>query len=307
MKITEILMDARLHMAMVLCAIVLALTVVPGMTAYADDDDLEITGLRWSGDTEARWDKNSNCYKYQVRLYRNGSVRTTKTTDKNENYYDFSSNMKSEGDYHFEVRGAGQNGEYGEWYTSEYIYLSKDDVRDSGSSYGGAWDSNHGPGVANGGYYYDPYTGLWYSYPYGYTSGYTYGYGTTYPYGYSTSGDYTGSYYNGPGIVVAGEGTVTYGSPYGTYNTGVYSNGYNRWVQDTYGWRFVFADGSYPASCWMEIDNKFYCFNEYGYMLHDCWVSYNGSSYYLWDDGALRANQYTPDGHYVGSDGAMIF
>ncbi len=302
MKITRIAENAWLHMALLICAIVFALSVVPAITAYADDDDLEITGLRWSGDTEARWDKNSNCYKYQVRLYRNGSVRTTKTTDKNENYYDFSSNMKSEGDYHFEVRGAGQNGEYGEWYTSEYIYLSKDDVRDSGSSSGGAWDSMHGPGVANGGYYYyyDPYTGAYYPY----TSGYTYGY--TYPYGYYDYNYGSSNYYYGPGIVVEGEGIVTYGNPYGSYNSGVMSTGMNYWVQDTYGWRYHLADGSYPRSCWLEIDGLYYCFDVNGYIRYG-WISYNGSWYYCGEDGSLQANCYTPDGHYVGSDGAMIF
>ncbi len=296
MTITKLPADVRRHSALLIGALVLALTFAFTGAAYADDDDLEITGLRWSGDTQARWDKNSNCYKYEVKLYRDSSSRTTKTTT--DNYYDFDSYMNSKGDYHFEVRGCGQNGEYGEWYSSEYIYVSSEDAKDNRSG-SGTSDVYHGPGVVNGGYY--PYYGYYGGYYNGYYDPYT---GYYYdPYYYNNYN----SYNYGPSMVTEGEGIVVQGAPYSTYNTQIYSSAYNYWVQDMYGWKYHLADGSYPRSCWLEIDGLFYCFDVNGYMRQNSWISYNGKQYYVGEDGSLQANTYTPDGHYVGSDGAMIF
>ena len=55
------------------------------------------------------------------------------------------------------------------------------------------------------------------------------------------------------------------------------------WVQDTTGWWYRNADGSYPASAWKLINGTWYYFNAGGYML---------------------ANTVTPDGYFVNADGA---
>ena len=57
------------------------------------------------------------------------------------------------------------------------------------------------------------------------------------------------------------------------------------WVQDSTGWWWRNADGSYPMNTWKEIDGKQYYFGSDGYML---------------------SNTTTPDGYYVGADGAWI-
>ena len=57
------------------------------------------------------------------------------------------------------------------------------------------------------------------------------------------------------------------------------------WKQDSTGWWYQNADGSYPKSTWQLIDGKYYYFNEAGYML---------------------ANTTTPDGYQVDGSGAWI-
>ncbi|EXG87856.1 hypothetical protein K413DRAFT_4757 [Clostridium sp. ASBs410] len=57
------------------------------------------------------------------------------------------------------------------------------------------------------------------------------------------------------------------------------------WKQNDKGWWYQNDDGSYVTSSWKEIDGKQYYFGWHGYMLHDT---------------------TTPDGYYVGSDGAWI-
>ena len=55
------------------------------------------------------------------------------------------------------------------------------------------------------------------------------------------------------------------------------------WQQNSAGWWYQNDDGSWPAACWQQINGAWYYFNEAGYML---------------------ANTTTPDGYYVGPDGA---
>lgn len=57
------------------------------------------------------------------------------------------------------------------------------------------------------------------------------------------------------------------------------------WQNDSNGWWFRNADGSWPAGTWMKISQAWYYFNESGYML---------------------ADTVTPDGYKVGADGAWI-
>lgn len=77
------------------------------------------------------------------------------------------------------------------------------------------------------------------------------------------------------------------------------------WLQDSVGWWYCNADRSYTVNNWQFIDNKWYYFNEVGYMKTG-WILWNSKWYYCGTDGAMLANTTTPDGYYVGSDGAWI-
>lgn len=75
------------------------------------------------------------------------------------------------------------------------------------------------------------------------------------------------------------------------------------WLKDDIGWWYCNADRSYTVSNWQYINNKWYYFNEKGYMVTG-WIYWNAKWYYCGEDGAMYSDRTTPDGYYVGSDGA---
>lgn len=99
------------------------------------------------------------------------------------------------------------------------------------------------------------------------------------------------------------------------------------WIQDSNGWWYQMADGTYPRDSWKNIENEWYSFNFNGYarasqwiqdngcwyylkdscaMARNEWINWKGKSYYLGDTGMMYVNCHTPDGYWVGSDGAWI-
>lgn len=77
------------------------------------------------------------------------------------------------------------------------------------------------------------------------------------------------------------------------------------WISDSVGRWYRNADQSYTVNNWQFIDNRWYFFDETGYMKTG-WIPWNSKWYYCGADGAMLANTTTPDGYYVGSDGAWI-
>ena len=96
------------------------------------------------------------------------------------------------------------------------------------------------------------------------------------------------------------------------------------WRQDAKGWWYQLSNGGYPAARWSRINGRWYYFNAEGYMLtgwvqlnnkwyylnadgsmaESTWVQYKDRWYYLNADGSMAANQKTPDGYWIGSDGS---
>ncbi len=58
-----------------------------------------------------------------------------------------------------------------------------------------------------------------------------------------------------------------------------------QWVSSNGGWWYRNADGSYPKSCWQEIDGKWYHFDSAGWM-QTGWLQDGGNWYYLDASGA---------------------
>lgn len=136
----------------------------------------------------------------------------------------------------------------------------------------------------------------------------------------------------GPGGGTApGSGSVNAAGPGAGYGPGggpgnQTVNG-NRWEQDSNGWRFVKADGSYARNECMMINNEIYCFmdNQYmvsnnwysiggiwyffrpsGGMAKSRWVQTNGYWYYVDGNGSLAVNTTTPDGFKVDGNGVWV-
>lgn len=291
-------MKALCLLAGAACFSSFSVTTDPGIVWAAQSEtsaDLTVTGLTWDeSDGTARWDRNENARYYQVRLYRNGnSVAGTYTTK--DLYYEFEEKITRKGDYHFEVRAAGQGSEKGPWASSYEWYVTSSEAEDLGGSYSdsgsGTQDVYHGPGVPGGGYYgvYDNY-GNYY-------------------------GNYNGSSVVGPGISsnsgpgVSGTGNTGSSGSVATGGfaggPGIVSSGGNHWCMDAYGWWYQYANNTWPRACWQCIDGSWYCFDDNGYRRYG-WIYWNDKWYYCGTDGALMANTRTPDGYYVGSDGVWV-
>ncbi len=95
-------------------------------------------------------------------------------------------------------------------------------------------------------------------------------------------------------------GSSSYGAGPGTSDS---SGG--AWLKDDVGWWYCNADKSYTVNNWQFINGFWYYFDERGYMKTG-WILWNGSWYYCTESGEMLTNTVTPDGYYVGSDGAWI-
>ena len=60
------------------------------------------------------------------------------------------------------------------------------------------------------------------------------------------------------------------------------------------------ADGVYVRNAWVKHNGNYYYMDANGLMKKNAWAG----SYYLGADGVMKTNTFTPDGYYVGSDGA---
>lgn len=80
------------------------------------------------------------------------------------------------------------------------------------------------------------------------------------------------------------------------------------WVEKDTKWWYKHNDGSYTSNGWEYIDGKWYCFDNYGYMLYD-WKKDGNNWYYLGhsDDGSMKTGWILTDSkwYYFGDDGAM--
>ena len=75
-----------------------------------------------------------------------------------------------------------------------------------------------------------------------------------------------------------------------------------QWKRNDKGWWYEEANGSYPTATWKLINNKWYYFDNIGYMLENHWVG----NYYVGADGAMLVSTSTPDGYYVDATGKWV-
>ena len=73
----------------------------------------------------------------------------------------------------------------------------------------------------------------------------------------------------------------------------------NTFTPDGY---YVGSDGAYYRNRWIKYENKYYYTNGAGLLVKNAWVKV----YYLGADGVMKINTFTPDGYYVGADGAYL-
>lgn len=79
------------------------------------------------------------------------------------------------------------------------------------------------------------------------------------------------------------------------------------WIQDSVGWWYKNADGSYPVSRWLELDAWYY-FDEKGYAIQNTWKLIGGKWYYFANDCRMQIGWIQLDGkwYYLEESGAMV-
>lgn len=80
----------------------------------------------------------------------------------------------------------------------------------------------------------------------------------------------------------------------------------DRWVQDSTGWWYKHADGSYTTNNWEKINGAWYYFGENGYMLTG-WQHINGYWYYMDNSGAMKTGWQSINDNwfYLNESGQM--
>lgn len=281
-----------------------------------DGEDLEIGDAWWDGSYgTAAWEEVSGASYYQIRLYRDGS--SIASADRiYDNSYEFDSKITKSGDYYFEVRAVGSGSAKGDWERSNTWEVDEDDAEElssrdyysSGSKYSDKdedddEDDSYNDKLADSSDDSDSKTNV-------YASDQS---DTTGP-GAESSGRTSSASSSSRTSSASSSGTSS-GSSSDQDKTRVTSASYSRssvntedeneWKRDDSGWWFRFSDGSYPFNCWQMIDGKWYFFDGNGYLKYG-WISSSEKWYYCGDDGAMVVNAKTPDGYYVGGDGAWI-
>lgn len=100
-----------------------------------------------------------------------------------------------------------------------------------------------------------------------------------------------------------GPGSLTSGSSFSGQNTAATDGA---WLKDAVGYWWCNPDKTYPINTWKQINGKWYFFNEKGYREENKWILSDHIYYFCGTDGAMLINSITPDGFYVGGDGAWI-
>jgi len=80
------------------------------------------------------------------------------------------------------------------------------------------------------------------------------------------------------------------------------------WHQNSTGWWYQNADGSYPTNKWQQINGKWYFFNEAGYCLTNKWIKRNAVWYWLDTDGTMATGwkKINNEWYYFKQDGEMV-
>ncbi|MDY3122716.1 MBL fold metallo-hydrolase [Suipraeoptans intestinalis] len=82
----------------------------------------------------------------------------------------------------------------------------------------------------------------------------------------------------------------------------------DKWVKDTVGWWYCYADGSWPSNKFVTIEGKVYYFSEEGYR-QSGWIKVGEDWYYAETDGSIVFSKWIPykgTWYYLLPDGKMM-
>ena len=258
--------------------------------SYAAEVHADFSNLSLTKDGDCSWtigDTGSLVVdKYELKLARKSSgswsdsYKTAKTSDSS---YTFT--ISAVGQYKFKVRALFVGGDKSDWSDeSEIVSVTSDDVQNDGPGSGGTAVIVYPTGSS---------TGVYYPAGPGSNAGqYQYTSTTIGPNGQVTT--YT---YNISGSAVGPGGTTTATS----------GNATSGWIKSGNKWIYRYANGTQPKNCWDRVDDKWYYFDNNGYLCYG-WVSYNGNWYYSdINTGVMKTgfNNVNEKWYYFNQSGIM--
>lgn len=255
-----------------------------------DREDLDVDEVRWDKENKAAtWEENPGVRGYEVRLYRgNTQIASATLRSSSDTSYRFSSQMRQAGTYYFEVRAIGSGSSRGDWEASNKWNLSSSGIDGAGEDDAEA-DRKElvSPSTSSkpqAGYYsdeeFDPDKEYWDDEDSEEESG-------------QQSRKSTKTAKSGGKTVIA------------TREGELVTNADDCWREDQKGWWFCLEDEGWLSGTWAKIDGAWYCFDEEGYLRYG-WIFSGDQWYYCAENGAMLVNARTPDGYFVGGDGAWI-
>lgn len=295
---------------------------------YYEDDYPEIDNAYWDNHT-ARWNSYGYASKFEVILYRNGHRVTMVETSREEinlSQYIY----RGSGDYYFEVRPYNRYSGWGNWVSSDTVYME------------GRYYDDRDRWLYEERYYDDRYYDRYY-YNNGFNNDISYAknagpvannpiqtWQTQNNSNMITPGSgksnviMPGSDKNnvimpsnnqqvvnnnvGASVTVANKQTITVPSPQVLNQSANGENPIGKFVKSYGVWFFIYNNGTPATNAWVQYQNKWYYIDMSGIMAVGLYTI-NGKTYYLQSDGSMAVGTFTIDGltHYFDSNGTMIY
>ena len=82
----------------------------------------------------------------------------------------------------------------------------------------------------------------------------------------------------------------------------------DEWKHNNKGYWYEYADGTYPTSKWLKLDNEWYYFDDRGYAYRNKWLEYKDKWYYFDNDCKMVSDKfvdYKGKTYYLLENGAM--
>ena len=129
----------------------MSVTVTLPKTSAGDNGALEVSDINWGDDDSPiiSWDKADYASKYEIKLYRNNSIKDNITTSGTS--YDFRSKIREngKGSYTVKIRAVASNGTKGNWTESDEFDVDDDILSNLGGQSSNNNGGNAGPNGAS--------------------------------------------------------------------------------------------------------------------------------------------------------------
>ena len=271
---------------------------------YYDDDYPEIDSAYWDNRT-ARWTSYGYASRYEIVLYKDGyRVTTTTSTHESINLSQYISSRG--GEYYFEVRPYNVRSGWGNWVSSDSVYMT---------GYYYDYDDRYYDRYYDDRYYYD-------NYPYNQDISYANNQGPPInsnqniynPNANSNiimpgSGQSQSTYqYQVASENVQNKQSITVPTPQVVYQQANGQTSSGSFVE-AYGlWHFIYQNGIPATNTWVQYMGKWYYIDMSGVMAVGLYTI-NGSTYYLQSDGSMAVGTHVLDGvtHFFDNNGVMVY